>query len=164
VHRLRRGVATRIITHGVNVDRLQLVDILVVDDNAIDAEMTMRALKRINLANKVTWLQDGAAALDFVFCRGQYVSRVSKNPCLILLDIRMPKLSGIEVLRQIKSDERTRTIPVVILTSSAEERDMAEAYAIGANSYLVKPVDAHAFLDVVARAGLYWAIHNRVPS
>ena len=145
------------------MDRFQLIDILVVDDSSIDAEMTMRALKKANLANEVTWIQDGADALDYIFGRGKHASRVSKNPGLILLDVRMPKLSGIEVLRQIKTDERTRAIPVVMLTSSAEERDMAEAYALGANSYLVKPIDAAAFLDKVGRAGFYWAILNSAP-
>lgn len=141
----------------------QTVEILLVEDNATDAELTMRALRRNNLANNVTWIKNGAEALDFIFCRGAYSSRKNDHPKLILLDLKLPKVNGIEVLRQIKSDERTRAIPVVVLTSSAEERDIVESYRLGVNSYLVKPVDFEHFGETVAKAGFYWMLMNKTP-
>ena len=141
----------------------QSVEILLVEDNAADAELTLRGLRRNNLANNVTWIKNGAEALDFVFCRGNYASRRNDYPKLILLDLKLPKVDGIEVLRQIKSDERTRAIPVVVLTSSAEERDIVESYRLGVNSYLVKPVDFEHFGETVARAGFYWMLMNKTP-
>ncbi len=139
------------------------VEILLVEDNPTDVELTVRALRRHNLANHVTCLKNGAEALDFIFCRGAYASRKNEHPKLILLDLKLPKVDGIEVLRQIKSDERTRAIPVVVLTSSAEERDIVESYRLGVNSYLVKPVDFEHFGETVAKAGFYWMLMNKTP-
>ena len=141
------------------------VEILLVEDNPKDAEMTQRALRKHNLGNKVHWVKDGAEALDYVFCRGAYAGRsAARPPRLILLDIKMPKVDGIEVLRQIKSDETTRSVPVVVMTSSNEERDVVDSYRLGVNSYIVKPIEFPAFLEVVASIGLYWVVTNRVPS
>ena len=140
------------------------VEILLAEDNSEDAEMTMRALRRHNLANQVRWVKDGAEALDYLFCRGQYVGRdPSRPPKLVLLDIKMPKIDGIEVLRQLKADPTTRSIPVVVMTSSNEERDVLESYRLGVNSYIVKPVRFDAFMETVANIGLYWVLTNRVP-
>jgi CheY-like chemotaxis protein len=146
------------------MNELEAVEILLVEDSDADAEMTIRALKKRNLANKLVWVKDGAEALDFLACAGTFAERPRGRPRLILLDIKMPKVDGIEVLRQIKQDEKYRTIPVVMLTSSAEERDMIESYRLGVNSYLVKPVDFADFIDVVLQAGLYWAVMNKVPN
>ncbi|MBI4195206.1 MAG: response regulator [Betaproteobacteria bacterium] len=139
------------------------VEILLVEDNPTDAELTMRALRRNNLANNLTWVKNGAEALDFIFCRGAYSSRKNDRPKLILLDLKLPKVDGIEVLRQIKSDEDAKMIPVVVLTSSAEERDITNSYRLGVNSYLVKPVDFEHFGETVAKAGFYWMLMNRRP-
>lgn len=141
------------------------VEILLVEDNPKDAEMTQRALRKHNLGNKVHWVKDGAEALDYVFCRGEYAGRsMGRPPRLILLDIKMPKVDGIEVLRQIKADERLRPVPVVVMTSSNEERDVVDSYRLGVNSYIVKPIEFPAFLEVVAKIGLYWVVTNRVPA
>lgn len=142
---------------------LQSVEILLVEDNPTDAELTMRALRKINLANSVTWVKDGQQALDFVYRRGTYGGRADDHPKLILLDLKLPKVDGVEVLRQLKSDEHTKTIPVVMLTSSAEESDIVRSYKLGVNSYIVKPVDFEQFGETVAKAGLYWMLMNRVP-
>jgi two-component system response regulator len=139
------------------------VEILLVEDNKTDAELTLRALKKNNLANNVVWVRDGAEALDFLFQTGAHAHRRNGMPRLVLLDLKLPKVDGIEVLRRIKSDARTRALPVVMVTSSAEERDIVESYKIGVNSYLVKPVDFSQFVDVVAHAGLYWAVLNKTP-
>ena len=140
------------------------VEILLAEDNSEDAEMTMRALRRHHLANQVRWVKDGAEALDYLFCRGQYVGRdPSRPPKLVLLDIKMPKIDGIEVLRQLKADPTTRSIPVVVMTSSNEERDVLESYRLGVNSYIVKPVQFNQFIETVAKIGLYWLLTNRVP-
>jgi two-component system, response regulator len=144
------------------MDDLKTVEILLVEDNPTDAELTMRALKKNNLANNLVWVKDGAQALDFIFCTGAYAQRENGHPRLILLDLKMPKVSGIEVLQRVKSDEHTKIIPVVMLTSSAEERDIVESYKLGVNSYLVKPVDFTQFISVVSEAGLYWAVMNKV--
>ncbi len=139
--------------------------ILLAEDNPRDAEMTLRSLKKHNIANSVHWVKDGAEALEFMFCEGAYAQRdPSGAPKLVLLDIKMPKVDGIEVLRRLKADARTRTTPVVIMTSSNEERDVVESYKLGANSYIVKPVQFEAFLDTVSKIGLYWLLTNRVPS
>jgi two-component system response regulator len=141
----------------------ETVDILLVEDNPTDAEMTLRALRRGNLANHITWVRDGEEALDFIFRNGSYSGRPPENPRLILLDIKLPKVDGIEVLKQIKSDARTRVIPVVMVTSSAEGRDITDSYQLGANSYVVKPVDFEQFSETVSKAGFYWMLMNRVP-
>jgi two-component system, response regulator len=139
------------------------IEILLVEDNPTDAELTLRALKKNNVANRVMWVKNGAEALDFIFRAGPYAGRGNGNPRLILLDLKLPKVDGIEVLEKIKSNERTRTIPVVMVTSSAEERDIVESYRLGVNSYLVKPVDFKQFIEVIAHAGFYWAVINKTP-
>jgi len=139
------------------------VEILLAEDSDADAEMTIRALRRNNLANRLVRVKDGAEALDFIFRRGAYASRPAGAPKLVLLDLKMPKVDGIEVLRQVKSNEETKAIPVVILTSSAEERDIVASYSLGVNSYVVKPVDFAKFVDEVAKAGCYWVLVNRLP-
>jgi CheY-like chemotaxis protein len=141
------------------------VDLLLVEDNPQDAEMTLRALRKYNFGNRMHWVKDGEEALDFLFCRGAYANRdVRRLPKLILLDIKMPKVDGIGVLRQVKADERVRTVPVVVMTSSTQERDVVDSYRLGVNSYIVKPVEFGTFLEVVANIGLYWVFTNRVPS
>lgn len=140
------------------------VDILLVEDNPRDAEMTLRSFRRNNFANQVHWVKDGAEALAFMFCRGSYAGRdPAQRPRLVLLDIKMPRVDGIEVLRQLKQHDATRDTPVVVMTSSNEERDVAESYQLGANSYIVKPVQFEGFLEVVAKIGMYWVLTNRVP-
>lgn len=142
------------------------VEILLAEDNPRDAEMTMRALRKINFsASKLHWVRDGEEALEYLHREGKYKDRDTANsPKLILLDIKMPKVDGIEVLRQVKAEESLRTIPVVVMTSSAEERDVMEAYHLGVNSYIVKPVQFPVFIETVANIGLYWVLTNRVPS
>jgi len=136
---------------------LNTVDILLVEDNPQDAELTIRALKKRDLANRLLVVEDGAEALDFIFRRGRYSQwRATERPKVILLDLKLPKLNGLEVLRAIKSDARTRTTPVIILTSSREDPDVKTAYALGANSYVVKPVEFDAFIEAVQRLGCYW--------
>ncbi|HEV7765905.1 MAG TPA: response regulator [Thermoanaerobaculia bacterium] len=138
------------------------VEILIVEDNARDLELTMRALAKHNLGNRVVAVRDGAEALDFLFARGKYEDRpVGDGPHVIFLDMKLPKVDGIEVLRQIKADERTKTIPVVMVTSSAQERDMAESYRFGVNSYVVKPIDFDSFVKTIADLGFYWLAVNR---
>jgi len=135
------------------------VEILLIEDNPSDAELTLRALKKHNLANKVLWLKDGAEALDYIFATGSYVGRdINHIPKVILLDLKLPKISGIEVLQKIKEDGRAKTIPVVVLTSSREEKDMVESYKLGVNSYIVKPVGFEKFIDAVSEVGLYWLL------
>jgi two-component system response regulator len=138
------------------------VEILLVEDNPRDVEMTLRALSKRNLANKVHVAKDGAEALDFLFATGAYAGRDSNHfPKVVLLDLKLPKVGGLEVLKKIKGDERTRTIPVVVLTSSQEERDMVESYRLGVNSYIVKPVDFDKFVESVSEIGLYWLVINK---
>ena len=140
------------------------VEILLIEDNPSDAEMTMRALKKNNIINNLVHLKDGAEALDFIFCKGQYASRNFENrPKVILLDLKMPKVDGIEVLRQIKADKDTRTIPVVVLTSSNEDPDVRACYELGVNSYIVKPVGFENFTKAISRLGLYWMLLNQPP-
>jgi two-component system response regulator len=138
--------------------------ILLVEDNPDDEELTLRALKKNNIGNTVTVAHDGAEALDFLFGTGAYADRdLTQMPQVILLDLKLPKVDGLEVLRRIRSDERTRLLPVVILTSSREEQDMIEGYKIGANSYVRKPVDFIQFVEAVRQLGLYWLVLNEAP-
>ena len=138
------------------------VEILIVEDNARDLELTIRALKKHNLGNRVVSVRDGVEALDFLFAREAYAERViSDGPQVIFLDMKLPKIDGIEVLRQIKGDERTKMIPVVMVTSSAQERDVAESYRLGVNSYVVKPIDFDSFVKTIADLGFYWLAVNR---
>lgn len=140
------------------------VEVLLVEDNADDVELTLLALEEQNLANHIEVVRDGAEALDFLFCTGAYADRhFSDTPKLVLLDIKLPKVDGLEVLQRLKSDPRTRAIPVVILTSSREERDIVEGYQLGVNSYIVKPVDFAQFTIAVQQLGLYWLILNQPP-
>jgi len=140
------------------------VEILLVEDNPNDAELAMRALKKNNLANNVYRVHDGEEALDFIFARGRFKTRKIENaPKVILLDLKLPKIDGLEVLRIIKADPLTRIIPVVVLTSSKEERDMIESYRLGVNSYIIKPVDFDKFIDSVRDIGLYWLLLNQQP-
>jgi len=140
------------------------VEILLVEDNPTDAELTLRALKKNNLANKVHVVTDGAEALEFIFATGAYEGRdINHRPRVILLDLKLPKVDGLEVLRKIKSDERTTNIPVVVLTSSKEEKDRVESYKLGVNSYIAKPVDFNQFTKAVQELGLYWLLLNELP-
>jgi len=140
------------------------VEILLVEDNPADVELTLRALKKRNLANKIQVVNDGAEALEFVFAKGAYHDRSIKNkPKVVLLDLKLPKVNGIEVLRQMKSDERSKDIPVVVLTSSEEEPDMVECYKLGVNSYITKPIDFDHFTKIVSELGLYWLLLNKPP-
>jgi two-component system, response regulator len=136
--------------------------ILLVEDNAGDEELTLRALKKSNIANKVIVTRDGSEALDYLFARGAYAGRDTREqPQVILLDLNLPKMSGLEVLRAIRSDDRTKLLPVVILTSSNEDRDRLGTYASGANSYIVKPVDFTQFAESVRQLGMYWMVLNQ---
>jgi CheY-like chemotaxis protein len=140
------------------------VEILLVEDTPADAELTMNALKKYSLLNNLVWVKDGAEALDFLFATGAYAGRdLASKPKVVLLDLRLPRVSGVEVLRRIKSDERTRLIPVVVLTSSKEDTDIAECYRLGVNSYIAKPVSFDEFVRVVSDLGLYWLLLNKRP-
>jgi two-component system, response regulator len=140
------------------------VDILIVEDNPNDAELTVRALKKQNLANHVFTVEDGEEALDFIFCRGKYSGRnILKPPKVIFLDLKLPKIGGLEVLKEIKSNPSTKSLPVVIVTSSREDPDIKKAYELGVNSYVVKPVDFESFLMAMTNAGLFWLVINEVP-
>lgn len=141
-----------------------IVEILLVEDNPADAELTLNALQENNLSNRIEWLHDGVEAMDFLFGTGVYAGRdINKTPKVILLDLKLPKVDGLEVLRRIKADERTRTIPVVVMTSSHEERDIVESYKLGVNSYIVKPVDFEQFTEAVRALGMYWVLLNQPP-
>lgn len=140
-------------------------EILLVEDNPDDAELTLRALKKNNVTNRVIVVQDGAEALDYLFAMGRYVDRsMSPLPKVVLLDLKLPLVSGIEVLRQCKANERTRRLPIVVLTSSREEPDIQTCYTLGVNSYIVKPVDFQQFTEAVRQLGLYWLLLNEPPS
>ena len=142
----------------------QIVEILLVEDNPNDLELALHALKKHNLANHIEIARDGAQALEFIFATGAYADRdLDNGPRVILLDLKLPKVDGLEVLRQLKADERTRNIPVVILTSSQEERDIIESYRLGVNSYITKPVDFEQFTNVVRQLGMYWLLLNQAP-
>ena len=138
--------------------------ILLAEDSENDIDLTLAALASNHVANEVVVVRDGEEALDYLHCRGTYADRHPENPALVLLDLKMPKVDGIEVLRALKSNPATRTIPVVIMTSSNEEKDVVATYQLGANSYIVKPVQFEAFLETVAKIGLYWVLTNRVPN
>ena len=139
-------------------------EILLVEDNPNDVELTLRALRKQNLDSKVFVVRDGAEALDFLFASGTYSKRkIETRPKVILLDLKLPKVDGIEVLKRVKADKRTASIPIVMLTSSQEERDVVEAYRLGINSYIVKPVDFSNFVHAVGELGVYWSMLNRLP-
>jgi CheY-like chemotaxis protein len=137
--------------------------ILVVEDDPRDEELTLAALEEYNLSNEVVVTRDGQEALDYLYCRGRFVTRSSENPAVMLLDLKLPKIDGLEVLQQIKTDEHLRMIPVVVLTSSPEEKDMMRSYTLGVNAYVVKPVDFHEFVNAVRDLGVFWAIVNEPP-
>jgi two-component system response regulator len=143
------------------MNELRAVEILLVEDNPRDAELTIRALKRKNLANNLYHVEDGVEALDFLFGRGAYSGRdMNEPPKVVLLDLKLPRINGLEVLSALKSDDRTRTIPVVIITSSAEDPDVKKAYELGANSYVIKPVQFDSFIEAMAKIGIYWLLVN----
>lgn len=137
--------------------------ILMVEDDPKDVELTLTALEEYNLANEVVVTRDGEEALDYLHCRGEYKTRSSGNPAVMLLDLKLPKVDGLEVLQQIKSDGELRMIPVVVLTSSKEEKDMVASYKLGVNAYVVKPVDFHEFVNAIKELGVFWAIINEPP-
>ncbi len=138
--------------------------ILLVEDNPDDEALTLRALEKNNILNSVTVVRDGAEALDYLFCRGVYATRdVNSPPAVILLDLKLPKIDGLAVLKQMRNDDRTRLLPVVILTSSKEEQDLVSGYSLGANSYIRKPVDFTQFMEAVRQVGLYWLMLNEAP-
>jgi CheY-like chemotaxis protein len=137
--------------------------ILLVEDDPKDVELTLTALEEYNLANEVVVARDGAEALDYLYCRGEFADRPSDNPAVLLLDLKLPKVDGLEVLQQIKSDDNLRMVPVVVLTSSREEKDMVTSYKLGVNAYVVKPVDFHEFVNAIKELGMFWAIINEPP-
>ena len=140
-----------------------LKSILLVEDNAKDVELTLSALEEHNLTNEVVIAPDGAEALDYLYCRGTYATREKTNPAVVLLDLKMPKVDGLEVLRTVKSDEQLKSIPIVMLTSSREETDLLKSYQLGVNAYVMKPVDFEAFVHAVKKIGVFWAIVNERP-
>ena len=137
--------------------------ILMVEDDPKDVELTLTALDEYNLANEVVVTRDGEEALDYLYCRGNFTTRSSDNPAVLLLDLKLPKVDGLEVLQQIRSDEKLRMIPVVVLTSSHEEKDMVASYKLGVNAYVVKPVDFHEFVNAIKELGVFWAVINEPP-
>jgi two-component system, response regulator len=143
------------------MEDINVVEIVIVEDNPRDAELTLRALKKNNLTNHILIVSDGAEALDYFFCKGKFENRIISNlPKVVLLDLKLPKVSGLEVLRIVKADKRTAHIPIVVVTSSREEPDMVEAYELGVNSYVVKPVDFEQFINAMSSLGLYWLLVN----
>lgn len=137
--------------------------ILMVEDDAKDVELTLTALEEYHLANEVVVARDGEEALDYLFCRGRYAQRLGDSPAVMLLDLKLPKIDGLEVLRQVKSNERLKMIPVVVLTSSHEEKDLVTSYELGVNAYVVKPVDFHEFVNAIKELGIFWAVINAPP-
>ena len=137
--------------------------ILIVEDDPRDVELTLTALEEYNLANEVVVARDGVEALDYLHCRGEFESRPNENPAVVLLDLKLPRMDGLEVLQQIKSDENLKMIPVVVLTSSKEEKDMVTSYKLGVNAYVVKPVDFHEFVNAIRDLGVFWAVVNEPP-
>ena len=147
-----------------NHQNMNEVEVLLVEDNPSDAELTMRALKKRNLANRLFHVKDGAEAIDFLFAQGGFAGRrVESGPKVVLLDLKLPKVDGIEVLRRIKSDDRTKIIPVVVMTSSREDRDLVDCYKLGVNGYVVKPVEFEDFARAVSDLGCYWLLINETP-
>jgi CheY-like chemotaxis protein len=142
---------------------IELGRILLVEDDPKDIDLTLTALGEYKLANEVIVVRDGAEALDYLHTKGNYRSRIRENPAVVLLDLKLPKVDGLEVLREIRSDERLKLIPVVVLTSSREDRDMVASYKLGVNAYVVKPVDFHAFVNAVKELGVFWAVINEPP-
>jgi DNA-binding response OmpR family regulator len=134
-----------------------------VEDDPKDVELTLTALDEYNLANEVVVARDGEEALDYLYCRGKFATRPKENPAVLLLDLKLPKVDGLEVLQQIKSDETLKMIPVVVLTSSHEEKDMVASYRLGVNAYVVKPVDFHEFVNAIKELGIFWAVINEPP-
>jgi two-component system response regulator len=143
------------------MEQFEQIGILLVEDNPLDAELSMNALQGDGVVNQITWVRDGEEALDYLFRRGRYAERLDVLPRLVLLDLKMPKVNGVEVLKAIKSDERLKRIPVVVMTSSQEERDLAMTYELGVNSYVVKPLDFNTFAEITRQAGYYWLAINR---
>jgi two-component system response regulator len=143
------------------MNQYQHVEILLVEDSPADAEMTLRTLKKRGIANDIEWVRDGVEALEFLRCEGNWAQRRNGHPRLVLLDLKMPRMDGLEVLRQLKQDPRTRHIPVVMMTSSQEEGDLMASYSLGVNSYVVKPVDFDSFAETVAQVGMYWVLANQ---
>src|SRR5438132_5075496 len=141
----------------------ELGRILIVEDDPKDVELTLTALEEYNLANEVVVTRDGEESLDYLYRRGTFTTRSNDNPAVLLLDLKLPKVDGLEVLQQIKSDEKLRMIPVVVLTSSREERDMVTSYRLGVNAYVVKPVDFHEFVNAIKELGIFWAVINEPP-
>jgi len=141
----------------------ELGRILIVEDDPKDVELTLTALEEYNLANEVVVTHDGEEALDYLYCRGNFKMRTGDNPAVLLLDLKLPKVDGLEVLQQIKSDEKLKMIPVVVLTSSREEKDMVASYKLGVNAYVVKPVDFHEFVNAIKELGVFWAVINEPP-
>jgi len=137
--------------------------ILIVEDDPNDVELTLTALTEYNLANEVVVTRDGQEALDYLYCQGKFNTRSSDNPAVMLLDLKLPKIGGLEVLQKIRSDERLKLIPVVVLTSSHEEKDVMGSYSLGVNAYVVKPVDFHEFVNAVKELGIFWAVINEPP-
>jgi CheY-like chemotaxis protein len=137
--------------------------ILIVEDDPNDVELTLTALGEYNLANEVVVTRDGQQALDYLYCQGEFRARPNENPAVMLLDLKLPKIDGLEVLQQVKADERLKMIPVVVLTSSNEEKDMMRSYSLGVNGYVVKPVDFHEFVNAVKELGIFWAVINEPP-
>lgn len=146
------------------MNKYQHVQILLVEDSAHDAELTQRALKRRGLVNDIAWVKDGVEALDYLFCQGAYADRDNGPPKLVLLDLKMPRMDGLQVLERLKNSEATRQIPVVMMTSSREEGDLVSSYSLGVNSYIVKPVDFEKFADIVDQVGMYWVVANQAPT
>jgi DNA-binding response OmpR family regulator len=141
----------------------ELARILIVEDDPKDVDLTLTALEEYNLANEVVVTRDGEEALDYLYCRGNFKMRTGDNPAVLLLELKLPKVDGLEVLQQIRSDEKLKLIPVVVLTSSREERDMVASYKLGVNAYVVKPVDFHEFVNAIKELGIFWAVINEPP-
>lgn len=146
------------------MNTVEAFEILIVEDNPLDLEMTLRGLRKANIVNRIQVVRDGAEALEFLFCEGAYATRRMEDaPRFVLLDLKLPKVDGLEVLARMKADGRTRTIPVVMLTSSKEQRDLIESYELGVNSYIVKPVDFDNFIQAAREIGTYWLMLNQTP-